>query len=206
LEFKMDDITEKELNKVLPFGTLPHERLEWLINYYNDLEAKRLEEWKMILDAKETINELNLPIDTASIVNSSATYANNVLKIVINDYIPRKSIIREKRTISELRYHWLRAVVDPIRKLQMSGINPKYEKAFCMIKCYVPRDIQRDVDNVAYKVILDGLRYARIITDDTLKQMSFMVDGYVDRKAPRTEIIVLEHKQIMTLMESVATE
>ena len=105
--------------------------------------------------------------------------------------------MKEKDAVSSLRNHWLRAVIDPIRNLQASGINPHFQKAFCIIKCCVPRDISRDVDNVAYKIILDGLRYTGIIADDTWKQMSFMVDGDIARNAPRTEIYVVEYSKIL---------
>ncbi len=199
-------MTETEkiiIDNALPFGSLPHERLNWLISYYNDLELKRLEAWKMLMEIKDDIDELDLQMDTTPLINSTAAYNGEILRIVINDYIPRKCLMKEKGSMSSLRYHWLRAIIDPLRKLQTSGVNLHFQKAFCLIRSYVPRDITRDVDNIAFKVMIDGLRYAQIINDDTWKQMSFMVDGDIDRKNPKTEIYVIEHSKIMELMEPI---
>lgn len=203
MKLEMDAFAQKTLDETLPFGSLPHERLDWLIDYYNSLELKRLEAWKMLVEVKDNFDELNLPIDTTPIINSTATYEREILKILINDYIPRKCLIKERNNISPLRYHWLRAVSDPIKKLQASGVNLHFQKAFCIIRCYVPRNIAQDVDNIAYKIILDGLRYTKIINDDTWKQMSFMVDGDIDRENPKTEIYVMEYSKIMSFLGSV---
>lgn len=201
----MDKTAEEAFDKAFPRGTLPHESLNWLTDYYNDLELKRLKAWGMLRGIRDDIVELKLPVDTTPLLNSTAQYDGGILKIIIDDYIPRKSITKVKEADAPLRNHWLRSVVDPIRKLQASGIILQFDKALCIIKTYVPRDITRDVDNVAYKIILDGLRYTRIIKDDTWKQMAFMVAGDIDRKAPRTEIYVIAYSKIMEILAPIFT-
>lgn len=199
----MDKKDIQAFNESLPYGMLPHERIDWLINYYSDLEKKRLEAWEMIQEVRKDVEDSNLKIDETQMtrmINSTATFDGDTLKIVVDDYLPRKCILTNKSSVTPLRIHWLKAITDSIKKLRNTGIDPKFQRAQCIIKIYIPKNIVRDVDNIAYKLVLDGLRYAKIINDDSWEQMSFMVEGGLDRKRPRTEIYVFEHRDMIPEM------
>lgn len=202
----MEEKDIQAFNESMPYGELPHERIEWLINYYNDLEKKRLEAWEMVQKVRKDIESYNLQIDDSqmvSMINSTATYDGKTLKIVVDDYLPRKCIMTSKKAVTLLQDHWLKAITEAIRRLKAAGYETSFEKAFCIIKSYIPRNVERDPDNIAFKPILDGLRYSRIINTDSWDRLAFMVDGGLDRSHPRTEIYVIEYRDIIPFMVSV---
>lgn len=51
---------------------------------------------------------------------------------------------------------------------------------------------RRDPDNYSGKFILDGLRKAGVIVDDSFNNIELVLKADVDSKRPRTEIVITE--------------
>ena len=64
----------------------------------------------------------------------------------------------------------------------------------CVVRItYFFRTMQRhDPDNYSGKFILDGLREAGIIEDDSFKNVELHLCGSYDKENPRTEIMIME--------------
>jgi len=183
------------------YGLLPYIGQDWLVQQYNRLEIMRLEMWDKIYDVKKSVEDAGGSFDT-SLIDSEALYRDGVLKIVVKDYPPRSCLVMFKTSQKPLRYKWLKTVVDAINKLKNKGINPFFDKAHCIITVYLPRSANSwDIDNRAFKFVIDGLRYGGVITDDSADKLALTVIGEVDKSYPRTEIIVVEHRLMMELIE-----
>ena len=87
---------------------------------------------------------------------------------------------------SSLQYQWLSMIAQSLK-----GIERSFDKALIVIQIYSPAPYW-DVDNRSFKVIIDALKYQKLISDDTSNKMAFMVIGEVDPDHPRTEIYVRE--------------
>lgn len=107
------------------------------------------------------------------------------VKITINDILPRAVGVSK----SSLEYHWL-----SLMHKALKGIEKQYEKVLCVIKVFSPANYW-DVDNRTYSIIINSLRYNKIIPDDKFNNLSFMVMGDIDKNNPRTEIYLLEHPE-----------
>lgn len=104
---------------------------------------------------------------------------NGVLRITINDYLPRNNFVT-----SDVYNSWIGIIAKTL-----IDKNIHFDRALCVIINYLPRD-GWDVDNRGYGIIINALRYAGIIKDDTFRHLAFMVVGEVDKDNPRTEIYV----------------
>lgn len=191
---KENDI--ERFNEVFPLGTMPHERLNWLMKYYRNLKRKEMEAWGMVRELRRYVERTGLTdiIDITPMINSEAKFENGVLKITVFDYLPRKCLIEEKGAITELTNHWLDSINDAILRLRKTGVDVHFKKADCFIFPFVPHNREVDPDNMAFKLILDALRYNKIIPNDSIKEITFRVEGNVDRENPRTEIYVFEYR------------
>lgn len=67
-----------------------------------------------------------------------------------------------------------------------------FEHAKVTITYYFRTAHRHDADNYAGKFLLDGLTEAGIIVDDDLNHIQTTIVGKVDRKDPRTVIVVEE--------------
>lgn len=148
---------------------------------YRDVEELRLKLWNGILVDEEevelySVRAFDFPVSRAEI-------EDGVIHVVLNDYLPRVKELRGE----EMRLHWIRMVVRAVNRL---GSIPVFKKAFCVIVPYLPAG-GWDVDNIAYKYILEGVRYA-VLDGDTYDKLSFAVIGAVDKDHPRTELYIAE--------------
>lgn len=191
----MEEKDIQAFNESMPYGTLPHERIGWLIEQYNSIEIMRLQLWEKIQEVKDYIGK-NGGDPTILGIDSEAFYDGKVLKILIKDYLPRSCLVQAKSSGEPLRYRWLKAIVDAVNSLKIKGMQPSFNRAHCIITVYLPRKVNWDVDNRAYKFIIDGLRYADVIDNDTADKLVFTVVGEVDKTNPRTEITVSEYRKI----------
>lgn len=141
-------------------------------------EKTRLKLWA-ILDSP--LNEEFLHSDIMQIVNTEVN--GSYIKITINDILPRAVGVSK----SSLENHWL-----GIMHKALKDIETQYEKILCVIKVFSPAHYW-DVDNRTYSIIINSLRYNKIIPDDKFNNLSFMVMGDIDKDNPRTEIYLLEH-------------
>lgn len=147
---------------------------------YRDVEKLRLKLWSGILVNEEEVDWA--AARAFSLPTSRAEVKDGVICVVLNDYLPRV-----KNRGEEMRLHWIRMVVRAINRL---GSVPAFKKVFCVIVAYLPAG-GWDADNIVFKYILDGVRYA-VLDGDTYDKLSFAVIGAVDREHPRTEVYIAE--------------
>jgi hypothetical protein len=146
-------------------------------------EQTRMQLWKLILQTPDIEEEY----DKDAMINEHIQVEDieNGTKIVIKDLLPRNANL----PLRTLREHWMSLMHHALKRNRRP-----FKKILCVIKIVAPGDFW-DVDNRAYKIILDSLRYNRLIPNDTSKYLSFMVLGDVDIDFPRTEIYLYEHPE-----------
>lgn len=167
---------------------------QWIKKMYGQVEKIRLELWKNLQNTQDDLINLGQLESSDLVLNSAAEYDGQKLKITIADYLPRTIVAKKDNAIPAIiRQHWYRSIMSALQDLD---IKPYYEMALITIIVYVPFNCEWDVDNRIYKVIIDGLRYAKIINGDSWDRMSFMVIGRVDKEFPRTEILLQEAHKI----------
>ncbi len=142
-------------------------------------EMTRIKLWEAIIEDKE------IEYEDGSIPDGliSTEVNDDYIKVTVQDILPKDVSISKP----VLRDHWLR-----IMHQALKDVNKQFDKVLCVIAVYCPTPYW-DVDNRAYKYIIDSLRHNRIIPDDKHSNLSFMVIGGVDRESPRTEIYILKH-------------
>lgn len=84
---------------------------------------------------------------------------------------------------------WTTAVQWAIKAQKAKPPKP-FERAAVTIAYYFPDNRRRDPDNYSGKLLLDGLTRGGVIVDDSFSHITLTVTGAVDKKSPRTEIIV----------------
>lgn len=67
-----------------------------------------------------------------------------------------------------------------------------FMKALVEITYYFPDLIRRDPDNYSGKFLMDGLKKAGVIKDDSFRHVRLLLDGDYDKENPRTEIKITE--------------
>ncbi len=195
----MNEKDIERFNDVFPLGYMPHERIEWAIKNYVDLERKRMEAWGMLQEIRKHTerNDLTDIIDITPMINSEATYEDGILRITVFDYLPRKCLIEKKGAITELTKHWLSSINDAVQRLRETGVEVFFEKADCFIYPFVPHNREVDSDNMAYEIIINALRYNGIVPNDSIKELAFRVQGDIDKDNPRTEIYVFKQRNFV---------
>lgn len=139
-------------------------------------------EWRDELDPEKKLVEAEAVYDKQ----------NRVLKIVVNECLPRLSTLKYEPTSFLMRNFWKGCVAAAIRKLPEPVT---FEKALCSIIIYTPRKIEWDVDNRAFQMIINALRASQVIKSDGWDTLALLLKGEVDKKRPRTEIIVKEYPE-----------
>lgn len=128
---------------------------------------------------------------------AEARFDGGMLRIVIDDYLPRKVEVRKNPVLG---LDWAEAIVEAVEIMrERDGVEPVFENALCQIVTYLPRKVQWDPDNRAFKFIPDGLRYSGIIKTDTWDKIAFLVVGRVDKSRPRTEVFVMDQPRDLSL-------
>ncbi len=68
--------------------------------------------------------------------------------------------------------------------------NSPFKKAKVQILYFFPNRTRRDPDNYSGKFILDGLRQAGVIEDDSFNNITLILKGVYDKSQPRTMVVV----------------
>lgn len=155
---------------------------ESIIKAYEHAEKTRLNLYNAIT---EDIKRGYLTIENAPIISDwkAEIYDTDKIKIYIPDYPPRINKIS-----SLFRDIWIRNIANCIRNLENC---PQYSKAFVWVKFFLPRK-DWDIDNRDIKPIVDGIRYSRIINDDTYDNICYGFEGYFN-ELPHTEIYIINY-------------
>lgn len=167
---------------------------ELLIETYYTIEAMRMNLYKDIQELKVNKEEIQ------GVKGATTEVTGNTLKIIIPDYPPR--IPPTHSLGKKIRIHWLGMIINALKDVEIRFT----EKVLCIIHLYLPYSTTWDVDNRVFHHIINGIRYSRIIQDDTWDKLAFMVIGDVDKNNPRTEVIVTICPENLRELVSKSTE
>ncbi|MGQ9623367.1 MAG: hypothetical protein ACUVTO_08085, partial [Candidatus Caldatribacteriaceae bacterium] len=112
-----------------------------------------------------------------------AAYDGKVLRVVIDDYLPKKT-----RHLSNqlLNSNWAKPVKNAVAELNKKlGFEVRFNKILAIICIYLPREGVWDPDNRAISKIINALRYAGVAREDNWHELAFMVIGRPDKQYPR---------------------
>jgi len=152
---------------------------------YREAVAASLELYPLYYERKDT--ELHLP----GRPGATASYENGIVKYVVPE-IPH--LIKDNdRLQGKLKLLWRELIGYAHAK---ANIQVKFEKALCLIKVFHPLHAPWDVDNRVYSHIVNAIRYAGLIPDDSSKHLSLMVTGVSGVAEPKTEIYVIDMNMV----------
>lgn len=108
-----------------------------------------------------------------------------------NKYIGNSRNYNEYRKAKE-KWHGLvlAAILESKAKLKKP-----LEKAIVRITYFFPDNRRRDLDNYSGKMLLDPLVKEGVIVDDSFQHIKLLLEAYVDKSNPRTEIEIMEDQQ-----------
>ena len=172
---------------------------DFLKKHYVEVEKLRRAVWEELEKVEDELELWGELKPEECTVLAQAEYDGRVLKVTVDDYLPRKGL-----NAGELRSAWAYPVAQAIRDLaSKTGKEIKFHRAFCAINIYLPKNTAWDPDNRAFPHIINGLRFARVIEGDTWDKLTFMVAGNVDKNRPRTEVFVTEQDYILPSLRDV---
>lgn len=179
---------------------------DYASNHYEEIEKiykqayqTMLIIWQAIQHGQDELEQAGAISPTEKRVDARAEYDGSVLKITVNDVLPRK---RNDVPGSLLRRYWMGNVLDAMKKL---GIPVRFEHALCAVKIFGPRDVGWDVDNRAINFAINALRASEVIPGDEWDKLSLVLLGGLDKTNPRTEFWVIEYPEdtIKTLFNGI---
>ena len=129
---------------------------------------------------------------------AEASYENGIVKYVVPE-IPWH-VRNDDPLQSKLNSFWTELILYAHTK---ADIKIQFQKALCIIKVYYPLKTPWDIDNRAYKHIVDAIRYTKLIPDDSSKHLSIMFTGVPGSKEKKTEIFVCDIELISALFSEV---
>ncbi len=163
---------------------------EFLETHYRNIERIRAEVWQQLENLQDEMVRWDVIDKDSRTMLADADYDGRVLHVVVRDYLPRRANALNN---PQMRLLWSRSVADAVCKLnEKLGTQITFERVLVKIVAYVPKEIEWDADNRAFSCIINGLKFARVITNDDWQRLAFMVIGRVDKENPRTEIFVYE--------------
>ena len=105
----------------------------------------------------------------------------------LNKYAGRENTNEYRRDKKD----WM-AIVGWAVKAAKNRPEAPFDRAKVEILYYFKDKRRHDPDNYSGKFLLDGLREAKVISDDCFGKVTLHLDGAVDREQPRTVITVYE--------------
>ncbi len=121
------------------------------------------------------------------------TTNNRILRLTIPDIPPSLNKFVNKMhhfARAKEKQDWETQVGWAVKAAGWRG--PAMKRAVVTITYYFPNRIRRDPDNYSGKWVIDGLRKAEVLEDDSFHNVELRLKAGVDRKRPRTEIEVTE--------------
>lgn len=149
--------------------------LSLLKKAHRKLESARIDIEQALEEEAEDLGKIE-PVEGAT-----AWIDNGILRISVDECLPRGSVVSKP-----VKMRW----INKIRRALLD-INIRFDSATIIIEVYSPYSTSWDTDNRAHSMIINAIRYMKIIPDDSYQYMTYMVSGKVDKENPRTEIYVL---------------
>lgn len=171
--------------------------LEKLINTYKKLTTETLNLAKVISDFEKTVT---YDIKTGIKGEAHAELIDNYLKIIVNN-IPGKITLYNNvgnKYHEKTKDYWIGSIMYALEEMGTS--KPCYlDKVVIMIKINY-KDVIWDTDNHFVSMIVNAIRYSRVILDDNFKKMSYMVIGDIAKDEKyNTEIYVVNDSEFTKL-------
>ena len=125
--------------------------VEQLKRLYEEAEAHKLSCWAVLTELEDEMEWSGELTQEEKTLDAEASYDGKVLKIVINDLLPRGCNVKS----GMMRAYWIRNIIRAVKRLNTPV---SFEKALCVIKMFIPRVGEWDVDNfpVVIKTFADG--------------------------------------------------
>jgi hypothetical protein len=153
---------------------------------YNHLLELLLSTWQMMNRGQDEFIRDGAITPEEKVINSRAEYDGTLLKIIVEDILPRLNTV----SASLKRYYWDGHISGALKKL---GTTVHFNRALCIIRIYAPKNTAWDVDNRAISFVINSLRTNGVIPGDEWYNMALVQLGGIDREHPRTEISVREY-------------
>lgn len=163
--------------------------------------TKRLEllYWGKMCDAQRAITSRlvlkELP-NGALVVNATAEFADDALRIVVDSSLPHQALAREEEVGDLLERYWLFGIADAVRRVcDQSAENIRFDPAVCQIVNCMPAAGVGTVDHRAIKSIFLALTGCGVIAWNGWDKLAYVLIHRVDEDRPRTEISVFHAEQ-----------
>jgi hypothetical protein len=164
--------------------------MDKLCEIYEHAEALKLRTWDALERVQDDLEWYGDLKKEDRKLDAEATFDGTLLKIIVKDCLPRRPSLKSSlQSAALLRSYWAGNITSAIRRLSEPV---RFEKAICVIKIITPRNIEWDVDNRAVNIIINSLRMAQVVKNDSWDRLSLCTFGGVDKDNPRTEIMVME--------------
>lgn len=171
---------------------------DFLKRHYVEVEKLRRAVWEELENVEHELEQWGELKEEDRTVPAWAAYDGKVLRIVINDYLPKRTDVLHDKSLGA---NWTAPVTNAIRDLNKRlGYQVEFQRVLCVIVAYLPRLGQWDPDNRAVGKAINGLRYGGVVKKDTWDKLVYMVIGRVSRKRPRTEIYIVEQDEMLPVI------
>jgi len=182
-------VKEKEMMSKIEVET------KHLLNAYSAVEKARMElYWALnhqIRAGKEPSNILPPDDVKVEILDSG-----EIVKLTVMDYPARFKTIKDKE-----KERWINNVMFALKRIRDKV---SFDRVFIFIKFYFP-DQHIDVDNRDIKSIIDGIKYAGVIADDSYKYVSYGFNARFSSK-PKTEIFIIRYENFPEKLYKILNE
>jgi hypothetical protein len=155
---------------------------EWIKSRELELH-QQIVEWQFREEKKR-----NGDIPAGAYGEHAEVLSDGVIKVTIPELIPPYSVNTYDLN-KKLRSRITGMVVKALFPLQgQIQIND----ALLLIVHFFPNKRISDLDNRANKYFIDGIRYSRLIPDDSWMHFSFMTMGALDKKRPHSDLYLFD--------------
>jgi len=165
---------------------------------YQYLDIARM---RMFEELEFSLTTNSIPPDIYDINNGSAYWNGKFLHFVIYEVIPHVKYSANKEWSKSQKWHWVGLINGAFKKLNIDNL--KFNKAFCYINMYMPSIGPWDIDNRCYSYVINGIKFTRVINDDSFRYMVILLSGNTDQTNPRTEIFLTEYNNIVPIINNV---
>lgn len=168
-----------------------------IISSYHLLDIARIQLYEEVEDIF-----LNEPVlKNISVIETGKAYWNGkVLHFIVPEIIPHNKLSANKEWYKKQLWHWVGIINNAFKKLENNSI--KFNKVLCYIKMFMPAIGPWDIDNRCYSIVINGIKYTRVIDDDSFNHMVILLSGDTDQETPRTEIYLTEYSNFAPYIDS----
>lgn len=141
-----------------------------------------------------------------SVIEVSSLNEGKILKLRLDFLLP---IYQKIKTSKFSYYETLQNIYrEEITKCLFKEKNriPNFieaEKVFVIILQYFKNNIISDLDNRFHSIVFNSLRSARIIPDDSWRNLSYMEDGKHTKESAYTEIYICDYREKLQLLSEI---